>query len=345
MGGVRALIPCVALAAALALASPASSSAASPTIPLFEFHENAHLLGDSADISFDAFNLDSALSPERFAFSFPQAFGVAFGQAPGMNLGTAAVVTRISAGGPTTEFDGQVVVMDPVAFATSPVAQACASGSHTAVWQLAVRSQGGQSLSIPVAIDSNATGYEFAMCFDDERAQGMQVSEVYIELNDFVRNPITPGQYLFDGVVTPFGTDGKPNAPSTYEIRAYSVLPQTLTATATYNRVTKIFTVSGVSKLNGKPRDDVSVNIYAGASQDTSTMKSLGTATTRANGSYTLSKKVATAPKFMVGTIDHYYHSICPNPTQPGGCVSDTTDGRDTFVTPVHVVAPKKKKK
>lgn len=163
-------------------------------------------------------------------------------------------------------------------------------------------------------------------------------------MHGMFRNPTAPGQYLFDGVVLPFGTDGKPNPPSAYELRAYSVLPQTLTATATYNKVTKILSVSGVSRLNGKPRAGVSVRILMGPTSDGKNMTQIGAATTSDSGAYTFSKKPKTAPKIAVGSIDHYYHAICPNPTQPGGCVSDTTDGRDTFVTPVRVVSPKKRK-
>lgn len=341
---MRASIPWVALAAALALFFPVTSSASAPTIPLFNFTENGHQLDEDVDVDFDAFNLDSALSPERFTISIPKGFSVAFGQASGASLGVASVVTRVSAGGQQTEFDGQTVVMDPGAFGASSVAQACAPGTHTAAWAIVVRSQSGQSLSIPVAVDStSAGGYQLTMCFDDERTQALEVSEVYFELKSMFRNPSTPGQYLYDGVVTPFGPDGKPSAPSAYELRAYSVLPQTLTATATYNRVTKIFSVSGVSKLNGKPRAAVTVRIYAGASSEST--KLIGSTTTRDNGTYTFSKKMATASKVMYGTVDHYYHAICPDPTQPGGCVSDTTEGRATFITPVRVVAPKHKKK
>lgn len=338
---MRGSIPWVVLAAALALLLPAASSASAPTIPLFNFSENGHLLGEGVDVDFDAFNLDSALSPERFTISIPRGFGVEFGQAPGATLGAASVVARVSAGGQSSEFDGQTVVMDPSAFGASSVAQACAPGSHTAVWQLVVRSQSGQSLSIPVAVDTGDGGYRMTMCFDDEQTQSLEVSEVYFQLKSMFRNPSAPGQYLFDGVVTPFGTDGEPNAPSAYELRAYSVLPQTLTATATYNRITKIFSVSGVSKLNGKPRADVSLQIYAGPTSDS--MKAIGSTTTRDNGTYTFSRKMTTAPKLMYGEIDHYYHAICPSPTQPGGCVSDTTEGRATFITRVRVVAPKKK--
>lgn len=345
MGGVRALIPFVALAAALALLVPGSSSAASPTVPLFNFGENGHALGEPVDVDFDAFNLDATLSPERFTISIPQSFGAALGRAVGAQLGVASVITTPAGGGAQTEFDGQTLVMDAGVFAADPAAEACSPGSHTAVWQLAVSSHGGQSLSIPIAVDSSPGGYELTMCFDNEQTQSLKVSEVYFQLKGMFRNPTAPGQYLVDGVVTPFGTDGKPSAPSAYEVRAYAVLPQTLTATATYNRVTKIFSVSGVSKLNGKPRSDVAVHIYTGPNADGTHMTLIGSANTAASGAYTFSKKLSTAPKFMVGEVDHYYRSICPNATQPGGCVSDTTDGRETFITPVHVVTPPHKKK
>ena len=58
---------------ALALTVPGASVAATPRIPIFNVGSDAHLLGGSDYLYFDAYNLDAAPSPERMTISIPHA--------------------------------------------------------------------------------------------------------------------------------------------------------------------------------------------------------------------------------------------------------------------------------
>ena len=324
-----------ALLLAVALTVPGASVAATPSVPFFNVGSNEHLLGETGDLYFDAYNLDFAPSAERMTISIPHAFQADLTDTPGSDLGRAYLGTVTSARGTQTSYNGQLVVLDASAYSNDPSGQACDPNVHTAAWEIEVKSDAGVSLDVPVAVDWMGSNYQLTMCFESVHAQGLEISEVDFHIANVFRNPLMAGNYLFDGVVTPFAADGTPNAVTAYEFQGYEDLPQVLTANPTYDPATKIFVVSGVSRLNGKPRAGVNVHIWAGQTRINATMKEIGVTVTGPSGAYTFKKKLVPAPKYMVGVIDHYYHVICSGTSQPGGCVSWTTDGRDTYVTRV----------
>lgn len=322
-----------ALLLALALTVPGASVAATPRVPIFDVGSNEHLLGESGYLYFDAYNLDYAPSAERMTISIPHEFGAVLTDTPGTNLGQAYMGTVTTAQGTQTSYNGQLVVRDASAYSNDPSGEACDPNVHTAVWEIDVKSDAGVTLAVPVAVDWMGSAYQLTMCFDSVHAQGLEVSEVDFHMTDVFRNPYAAGNYLFDAVVTPFAADETPSPATAYEVQGYEDLPQVLTAHATYDPAKKTFAVSGVSRINGKPRVGVNVNIWVG--QTPTNMKDIGVAVTGSSGSYTFKKKLTAAPKWMLGVVDHYYHVICAGTTQPGGCVSWTTDGRATYVTMV----------
>lgn len=232
-----------------------------------------------------------------------------------------------------------MVVLDASAYAADASAEACAPGDHTAVWSIQVRSSAGVSLSVPIAVDWTGSNYDGTMCFDAEHAAGLEISEVFFSVDGVFRNPANAGNYLFDAVVTPFAADGTPSTGTAYELRGWEDLPQILTATPIYNRSTKTLTVTGVSQIQGKPRAAVRVHVYVGQTQNAADFTDVGYTATGAGGRYTFTKKLATAPKFMVSGVNHYYWLICRGKasTEPGGCTSETLDGRDSYLTKVVV--------
>ena len=321
----------VALAFVLA---PPSFSAGTGRVPQFTVSENEHLLYESGYVGFDAFDLDAAPAAERMTISIPHTYGLVLTDTPGTDLGAAYAGTVTSAGGAQTSYDGKTVVLDQ----NDVAAQTCTAGVHTAVWALQVHSKSGGSLDIPVAVDWTGTNYELTMCFDAVRALGLEVSEAYLQVNGVFRNPAVHGDYLFDAVVTPFAADGTPNMSIAYELQGYEDLPQLLTATAVYHQATKTLVVTGASHENGRARTAVRVHVLVGRTQDYAAMTEIGFALTGADGRYAFGKKLSVAPKFVAGHVDHYYKVICTGvAAAPAGCVSETWDGRSTYVVPVVV--------
>ena len=339
---MRAAVLC-GLLLAVALALPGASVAATPRVPLFNVGNNEHLLAENGNLYFDAYDLDSAASAERMTISIPHAYNAILTDTPGTVLGTAYIGTVTTPGGTQTAHLGQLVVVDASTYSNDPTEQACDPNVHTAVWDIRVRSDAGVSLDVPVAVDWTGTSYMVTTCFDSLHAQGLELSEVYFHMDGIFRNPVNSGKYLFDAVVTPFAADGTPSTATAYELQGYEDLPQILTAKPAYDPRTKVFTVTGVSSLNGVPRSGVEIDIWVGQTSDGLTMKQVGSAITGLNGSYSFKKKLTLAPKYMIGELGHYFHVICSGSTEPGGCVSWTVDGRDTYITAVATTRHKKR--
>jgi hypothetical protein len=224
-------------------------------------------------------------------------------------------------------FTGQLVEMDPAAYAASQSAQACDAGSHTAVWEMNVKSTSGTSLAVPIAIDQVASGHQLTMCFDDERAQNLTVAGVDFYRNDGLTSPVRLGRYVLDAIVTPFAADGSPDPSSAYELRAYEILPRALSAASTYNPATHVLTVTGVLTYQRKPSSRVPIDVSAGTSR-AGLLPTVGYTRTAAGGKYTFRKKLARAPRYAYAEVDDYEYSSCPGSSPaPAGCLSYSLDG------------------
>jgi hypothetical protein len=355
--------------AVLATLCVVPGASASAFYPLFTIEADHHLLGEVNDLTFNLEYLSSAGEAEKATIQTPAGFNASLVQAVGTNLGAAGLGvlragTNVSAS-PTaavTRYAGSVMVMDPNAFANDPNAQACAPGPHTATWALTLRSadarnvqsvSGGQ-IKIPVAVDTSHGGYKLTMCFDALKAAGMEVEYLYLTPNQVFRNPGRHGNFLFDGVITPYqtttsttATDGTTtpdeatsatNAPPSYELRAYEVLPQLLTATPTYSQTNQQLTVTGKFQVDGKARKYTWVHVYAGNDKALSWVD-LGTAVTRQDGSYTFTTRL---PKlqysYLYTKVTGSSQATCPGTSsQPAGCASTSSDGRSSLLAKIAV--------
>jgi hypothetical protein len=312
-----------------ALIVPAASSSARET-PYLDVFTDRTLLSELPHLDFQAYFLDSIANTERLHLAMPAGYGVSFVQTiAGTQAGDATLWTVTTPDGPETEYDGQLVVMDPSAYASLPSAEACAPGNHTAVWEIQATSKAGASLAVPIAVDRVSTHYELTMCFDDEKTQGLEISgvEFYPDAEVF-SNPARAGSYLFDATVTPFAADGTANTEAAYELRAYQRLPQRLTAVAVYRRRTKTLSVSGTLVADGKARVGVNVHVYAGQTGEVS--KQIGVAVTGRGGTYHLQKRTAVAPKFLLSQVNPYIYECAGTSAAPAGCVSSTIEGTDS---------------
>ena len=337
----RLAVPLAAAAAVVALALPSASSPATiDTFPVFNVGSDAHLLDETADLTFDAYDLDSAADSEKVTVQTPSGYGVFLTHPVGDQLGEAGLVMLAGATQKAKNYTGDLVVMDAAGYAADTGAQSCDPGTHTAYWELkALVASSGSEIDIPIAVDRNSKGLRLTMCFDAEHALHLELSEIYFTMENVFRNPSHNGKYLFDVVVTPFASDGTGDASSAYELRGWEYLPQLLSATTTFDPATKTLTVTGTLGADGKPRAGINVHIWAGASSDVDTMKEIGVAVTKGNGSYVFTRRFATPPKWEISYVHHYQYETCAGRSfAPGGCASYTIDGRDTF--PERVTAP-----
>src|SRR5262249_23453100 len=148
-----------------------------------------------------------------------------------------------------------------------PVTATCAPGTHAATWQLALNGSDG-TLIIPVAIDQASGGYSIKLCLDVLQTRNLRADDVYWETPNVFRNPKRTGVFRFSPRVTPAAATGGADTANDYELRGDQLLPSSLSARPTYAGATKTFAVSGKLLAAGRPRTDIHVHVFAGASSD-----------------------------------------------------------------------------
>jgi hypothetical protein len=328
----------VAVAAAtLALASAAAP--ASNLYPIFDVISDAHLLGEADDVGLDAYNLDASGTTGKLVITTPAGFSASVVQAADTNLGTAQLGVVKTAGGTVTTWQGTLLAMDAPSYAADTGAQACDPGSHTAAWRLSLAGNANGNVSIPVAVDSAGRGYKLTMCFGAVQSLGLTVSTVYLGTKSIFRNPVKHGQFLFDGTVTPFASDGSLNSSSAYELRGYEYLPQDLTISPSYSTTAKKLTVTGSVTADNRPRAGINVHFYGAATSTATTFADLGFTDTADDGTFTFTKPLTSLRyPYLYAQVNHYVYQTCKGATAaPGGCATYSIDGRSSYLTRVVV--------
>jgi len=302
------------------LALPGASPAASP-FPAFYEIADGQGLSSTVDVDFDFEGLETGGGSERLTVTIPTEYGVALAHAPGKNIGTAYVSTVPIGGGAETAFTGLLF-----AAAGDVDVSTCDPGPHAAVWVLRVRATAGGTLEVPVAIDRSTSGYELVACFDAEHALGREVSQLEFQPENSFATPAHAGRYLFDATVTPFGPDGSVNTSAAYEMRAYEVLPQVLTAKVSYDARTRLFTASGKYTSEGKPTAGKHIEIDVGTTPRS--FAKVGDVVTTAGGAYLFHKRLSGAPRYAYSQLEANSYEVCSGASPaPAGCASYSIGG------------------
>lgn len=306
-----------------ALAS--ASTAAIPSFPAFYAIGDQPSLGGSVNLDLDAEYLDQAGDSERLTMLVPAAFGVDLAHPANQSVGQSQVFAL--ANGKEVHFVGSLLAMAKSAYSANADAQACSPGAHAAYWKMQMKSASGAPLTIPIAVDRGGQGTTFTMCFDAQRAAGLEMRQVEFLAKRVFATPTHAGKFLIDSIVTPFADDGTPDASSAYELRAYEDLPSSLSAHAVYHTATREFTVSGALKIGGGGKARVDVEIFVSSSLY-GTAQQIGTVLSGAGGKYTFTRRLASPPKSMYTDAVPGSFSVCSGTSSaPAGCASYSLDG------------------
>lgn len=340
----RATVGAATLVAALSVAGSAPAS----LVPTFVVGLDEPTLGGRGPMTFYVNMERKNDDPLAHATLYvPRGFKAPLSQPFGKTIGYAtALETAGDLGDSALPLEGHVEVADPSTF-VAPPANTCAVGQHRAVWMLAL-SGGGQELRIPMYVDPargaapSFAAYQIQFCLPPpdvppgtpgRAPQGAQVEVLFFSVNSVFRNPLTPGQYVFSGVFTPFVTGtALANTAGAVESRSVHRLPGRLSLSAT--RVTRAKTVDGrnvktyFARLSGALTED-----RKGVSGNVVRLVGAGTVTTRAGGKFTKLVPIKRTTYFTaaarVGQLgnDRDFTSVgCAKPPSiaPAGCVRAT---------------------
>ena len=276
-----------AIAGALLAVLPVGASA-KDSFPVLDVGGDFHRLGQGNGVYFDLYGLASAPRPAVITIRTPPGYGVSLVHRAQFVLGDAEVDTNRGV------YRGEFEVAPRAAFDADPATAGCADGEHAATWWMVLNGTHGE-LSVPVAVDRHAGGYQLTVCLGSLRKLKLTATEVYFATRDVFRNPTRPGNYRFSAIVTPWGVNGKPDPTTRYELRGTQPLPEDALPHPVYDPATRLLTVTGTLTAAGKARVGVNVHIYGGQTSDYGKQKELGYATTKAGGVYRFSRRLGDA--------------------------------------------------
>ena len=312
--------------AALALIGSASAAASTPTLVAVTFVATPGALSD-VDLDLTVSAPDNA-PPAKIVIYVPTGYGLNTSTPAGSKVGTIDA-TAVLGGSSLTIPTGDIVADNPANYVSQPAAQACAPGTHAAVWVAHAA-----SFAIPIYVDptpaaeSPLGAYKLQVCLTAPEATTPPARLTEAELSfsrTVLTNPSAVGIYLWRAMVTPYVTGtSTPNPAGTYELRSDVFIPATLTLKkAGYNKKKKQATLTGKFLLLGKPLRGVTVGIFSVSSTG---VKLVARTKTNKKGVYKVRLKV-TKTTFFNAFVPDEQGSCSANPptAAPGGCASETT--------------------
>src|SRR5437588_5671119 len=231
-------------------------------------------------------------------------------------------------GGEGSSTLGDIVVADPARYAADPRLQACAAGTHLAVWRV-------EPLDVPVFVDA-ATGpdaalggYELKVCFD--LPEGLAFSGLGLDLARTVVPPTAPGIYVWRAFITPMTATGAVDEGATFEVRGLVPWPSVLTLHSRRAKAKGRYVLYGKLLLARKPRRGATIRIVrftqdsSGSATVTFTLGQAQAAETSRTGGFRIPEKVTRATVFYAFWLP-FPREGCSSPsTAPGGCLTETT--------------------
>jgi hypothetical protein len=331
---VRKLVIGIVVAAALCAASPAWAD--TQTFVVTSYNASP---GVKADADIEVTVPATSAPTQKLALYLPTGGSLDLTGGLGTKVGDLQATLVQTAGGTSLDATGTITVDDPAKYTTDPVAQACAPGTHTAVWLLTLTVSGQPSLVVPLFIDATmgadvALGaYVMQACFltsDAAPAAGgsplaAKLTDLDLETTNVVTNPATVGVSVWRAFVTPY-TPGTttPNPSAMVELRCDLPLPHRFKALkATYSKTTRKVTITGTLLGGANPRGGVHVRILAATKPSVSALKPWAVATTDRRGHFTIVKPLPTTLYIYLYVLPYVLNSCSGTSTAPGGCVGE----------------------
>jgi hypothetical protein len=260
--------------------------------------------------------------------------------APGSEVGYLSGLISAADGSGSTLVNGVIVADDPARYASDPLAQACASGSHGAVWR-ATLSLIGQEIAVPIAVDASDSGgsssYTIRACPFRGPSASLPAGIAFLDLGlvffDQATVPVAPGIYTWSALVTP-AAQFVADPTRAFELRAIVPVPQKLNVSARYEAKTRSMTLSGKLTAAGMPRAGAVVRLVGISGNDR--FGDLGETRTDGTGAFRVQSSVSVTTR-VSASVDVPVGACSAPSTAPGGCLSETESSPQSASTTVIV--------
>lgn len=330
MGGMsRVLVLGATAALALALAGAAPTAGESPQAQVFA---GSYRDANGPAVVFGMVTSGDGPAAAKAVFYVPAGYALDLTKAPGTRIGETYNAYLTGDGFATGE--GVVTTGDPATLPGDPAAQACAPGTHAAVWVASYKA-GTRTGSVRFYVDAT-TGteaslgaYRLVACFvsPDATPEGPYFIEFELGIRASVLTPPTArGTYVWRMLVTPY-VDGttSTNPAGIFEARSHVLVPHVLSGRARYLAKKRQLVVSGRLLALGHGRRG---RVWIAAGRRDDELRLLGRPRLRSDGSYALTAHVAEGRRARVLHVWAFRveePGVCAGPsTAPAGCVDES---------------------
>ncbi len=343
----------VACAAVVGLAATASALAAYK--PVFLLNEASYSPGAQTSVELFIDIPAEHDATARVLLASPQGYSANLTAAPGTRIGTI-LEARVNARqlGGVLRGTGTVVVGNQTDPAIATASTRCTgTPTHGSVWVLNITIS-GQTLAVPMFVDSSATGVRITVClpspFIPENQGGArfgaQLLTADVILNNAITNPGDAGVFAWSGIFTPWVTGtGNLNVAGTVEARALLPHPYAIRIKVLKRKGNKL-TIQG-KVTSALPLAGERLFIYAGPSPSKLNPKPVGrTSKVKANGTFTFTRTAGKKVSYVevdFGPADVTNGGCAGTSPAPGGCVSASL--AFTFSNDLKLPKAKKKRK
>lgn len=280
--------------------------------------------------------------PETFAppalltLYVPSGFGLRTDIPSGTAIGESSVQALTAASPSSAQlFTAKLRTGNP----SDPALLSCAPGPILAVWTAAFR-VAGKTLAIRFAAERTAPDeatlgvWKLVACLPYPRTAPAGARVAALDLlvlgpagSRAFTGPAASGTSLWRLLVAPYATGGDDIDPDAeVEARSRVPYPHVLTAKATYRPKISTVVVTGRLTALGKPRPGVGVLLFV--DEPSGGIVDFGEATTRADGSYAMRKRVVRQRRArtldLVAQVGWTEGACAGPPLTPGGCSGET---------------------
>jgi hypothetical protein len=301
-----------------------AAAAARPELDLFS---TSPQLGAKATTDVGIQIPATAAEAEKVTLFIPAGYGFDIAAPPGTSEGQVAMQTASDFG------FGELKAADPAAYVNTAAAQACAPGSHAAVWTMHFDAGlfASKPATVPIYIDptsgaETALGaYKLQACLplaevvsSGGSPLGSKVRSLAVEFTSLT-NPTSTSLYVWRAFVSNPDTNGNPDPSTTYELRSDMPLPAKLSLTGRLDRKHHRALLSGRLTTPALPVAGVPVALFRVTGLGWWYEAGTRTAT---NGSYRFIRSIRKTTTFGVAASG--IEDCNASSTAPRGCASET---------------------
>lgn len=281
--------------------------------------------------SISAIFLQSSEVFAKAAVFVPQGYTLKLGRAEGSAIGRVWAFVDDAAGSFSVPAQGELVSADPSRYSSDPIAQACAAGTHAAVWRASLAVP-GRTLELAVFVDpasaSSPAGSAYALTLcpvwpsSTVGVAHLVADGVALFIDEGLQAPSASGRYVWSALVTPTHPGSLDAAPSrAFEVRSLVAIPRVRTLRSKHDAPSQSVVLSGRLLTLGQPEAGVSIGLtaYVPSTEDFILLATSG----RMQPASSRFVRVDRTTKYTASVSSQLGSCTAPS-NAPGGCVSET---------------------